>query len=316
MSHSNVPLATILERFKAHEERILARTTTSTSSATPVSLTSATPSKASPPSPPLSPSTRPATTSQLADAPRAAVLLGLFTHPRTGEVNVLLTLRSATLNSHHGEVSLPGGRRDNEDGGDDVVTALREAEEEVGLDRSLATAHARTRRVFSKKGLIVTPIVAAIPVPSYIAAASSATAAPAASFTPHLNGAEVAAMFCLPLHTFLSAADYRYEDRPYDIYTYRMHFFTRRTAEWIEVDAEPPTAESSALVNWRVAEAEREFLVWGMTAGVLVAAARVAFDAAPEFAAPPLVARKGVQPASAAASVMASEEATLSQSNL
>ena len=313
MSHSNVPLATILERFKAHEDRMLARTTISTSTSTPSSPTSSTPSKASQPSPPLSPSTRPATTSQLAEAPRAAVLIGLFTHPRTGEVHVLLTLRSATLNSHHGEVSLPGGRRDDEDGGDDVATALREAEEEVGLDRALATAHARTRRVFSKKGLVVTPIVAAIPAPSYLTASSAAV-----RFTPHLNGAEVAALFSLPLHTFLSAAEYRYEDRAYDAYTYRMHFFTRRTAEWIEVDAAPPaaTADSGALVNWRVAEHEREFLVWGMTAGVLVAAARVAFDAAPEFAAPPLIARKGVQPASAAASIMASEEASVSQSNL
>jgi len=234
------------------------------------------------------------------------------------------------MTSHQGEVALPGGRRDEADGGDDVRTALREAEEEVGLERSLVEPCARTRRVFSKKGLVVSPIVATIPVPSYIlTAASSAASSPApATFIPHLSGSEVAAAFCLPLHTFLSSTDYHYEDRTYDIYTYRMHYFTRRTSEWIEVDSEPPlpptaTATASAgssgsgsMVNWRYGGYEREFVVWGMTASVLVAAARVAFDAVPEFAVPALSARRGEQPTSAAASVVTSEEGTHSQSNL
>ena len=331
MPRSTVPLTTVLDRIKANEKQILASTTTA-------ALPSAT---TSPPSPPLSPSTRPATSSQLSQAPRAAVLVGLFNHPQSGEVNVLLTLRASSMNSHQGEVALPGGRRDAEDGGDDVRTALREAEEEVGLDRSLAVPCARMRRVFSKKSLVVAPIVASIPVPSYIlsiactsTAASTSASAPVATFTPHLNGSEVAAMFCLPLHTFLSSVDYRYEDRLYDIYTYRMHYFTRRTSEWIEVDPEPPlppTADtavpstspstsvlggSSSVVNWRVAEHEREFLVWGMTASVLVACARVAFEMGPEFAVPPLTVRKDERPASPAANTASNDEGAVSQSNL
>ena len=331
MSYSNVTLETMLERFKANEQRILTTTT-----GTPPSTTLSTP-PASPPSPPLSPSTRPATSSQLSEAPRAAVLVGLFTHPHTNEVYVLLTLRASSMTSHQGEVALPGGRRDAEDGGDDVRTALREAEEEVGLDRALAVPCARVRRVFSKKGLVVSPIVASIPVPSYLLTPASASSpTPPASFTPHLNGSEVAAMFCLPLHTFLSSVDYHYEDRLYDIYTYRMHYFTRRLAagDWIEVDPEPPlppTADSAvpsstslsanagmggSLSNWRLAAYEREFVVWGMTAGVLVAAAKVAFETVPEFAVPPLTAKRGERPTSPAANLVASEEAILSQSNL
>ncbi|KAL3915717.1 MAG: hypothetical protein SGILL_005513 [Bacillariaceae sp.] len=47
---------------------------------------------------------------------------------------VLLTRRSDNLRSHPGQVAFPGGKADTEDGGDDVVTALRETHEEVGLD--------------------------------------------------------------------------------------------------------------------------------------------------------------------------------------
>lgn len=51
-------------------------------------------------------------------------------HP---DVDVLLTQRAATLRKHAGQVAFPGGRCDPEDA-DVVATALREAEEETGLD--------------------------------------------------------------------------------------------------------------------------------------------------------------------------------------
>lgn len=59
---------------------------------------------------------------------RASVLV-LF----DSEGNVLLNQRSLNLKSHPGEICFPGGKQDPEDGGDDVVTALRECHEEVGL---------------------------------------------------------------------------------------------------------------------------------------------------------------------------------------
>lgn len=49
---------------------------------------------------------------------------------------MILTERSSRLSSHSGEVSLPGGKREEGDV-DDVETALREATEEIGLDPSL-----------------------------------------------------------------------------------------------------------------------------------------------------------------------------------
>ena len=61
----------------------------------------------------------------------ASVLIPLVEMPN-GEFDVVLTKRAASLRQHSGEVSFPGGRRDEEDD-DLVVTALREAHEEIGL---------------------------------------------------------------------------------------------------------------------------------------------------------------------------------------
>ncbi len=61
---------------------------------------------------------------------RAGVLVPIF--DRGGELYVLFILRSNTVATHQGQVSFPGGRAEPEDG-DIVTTALREAEEEVGL---------------------------------------------------------------------------------------------------------------------------------------------------------------------------------------
>ena len=61
----------------------------------------------------------------------AAVLLPLFGWPE--HPGLILTERRADLRSHAGEISFPGGRQDEEDA-DPAATALREAEEEIGLD--------------------------------------------------------------------------------------------------------------------------------------------------------------------------------------
>jgi 8-oxo-dGTP pyrophosphatase MutT (NUDIX family) len=51
------------------------------------------------------------------------------------DLDVLLQRRAASLSSHPGQVSFPGGRAESEDA-DAVATALREAQEETGLDPS------------------------------------------------------------------------------------------------------------------------------------------------------------------------------------
>ena len=64
----------------------------------------------------------------------AAVLVPLFLPAQDQPPSVVLTRRRADLRRHAGEISFPGGRRDPEDA-DLRETALREAEEEIGLMR-------------------------------------------------------------------------------------------------------------------------------------------------------------------------------------
>ncbi|HWB70186.1 MAG TPA: CoA pyrophosphatase [Solirubrobacterales bacterium] len=61
----------------------------------------------------------------------AAVLLALYGWPE--RPGLILTERRADLRRHAGEISFPGGRRDEGDEGL-LATALREAHEEIGLD--------------------------------------------------------------------------------------------------------------------------------------------------------------------------------------
>jgi 8-oxo-dGTP pyrophosphatase MutT (NUDIX family) len=63
----------------------------------------------------------------------AAVLIPLYVSG--GELHAVFTKRNSDLRRHAGEISFPGGRRD--EGEELADTALREAEEEIGLEREL-----------------------------------------------------------------------------------------------------------------------------------------------------------------------------------
>ena len=90
---------------------------------------------------------------------RAAAVLIAVTKPTMTDVSrVILTLRSENLKSHAGQVSLPGGTCD---AGDDsaIATALREAEEEVGLARSSVEVIGQMSEISLPSGYRITPIV-------------------------------------------------------------------------------------------------------------------------------------------------------------
>ncbi len=95
---------------------------------------------------------------------RSAVLMLFGPDPRGGE-DVVLTERAHTLRSHPGQVSFPGGKVDPDDDGS-VGAALREAEEEVGLDPAGVQVLATFPELFlTPSQNAVTPVLAWWPRP-------------------------------------------------------------------------------------------------------------------------------------------------------
>ena len=92
------------------------------------------------------------------DRDRAAVLIPLIDE---AVVRILLTERTGSLAVHDGEVTLPGGRED-EDDETSLLTALRETEEEVGIRPDEVEVVGELRPFVSKYGLLVTPIVGVV----------------------------------------------------------------------------------------------------------------------------------------------------------
>jgi 8-oxo-dGTP pyrophosphatase MutT (NUDIX family) len=99
------------------------------------------------------------------DESRASAVLMLFGPDEAGGEDVVLTERAHTLRSHPGQVSFPGGALDPEDDGA-VGAALREAEEEVGLDPAGVEVLAAFPPLFlAPSRNAVTPVLAWWPVP-------------------------------------------------------------------------------------------------------------------------------------------------------
>lgn len=89
----------------------------------------------------------------------AAVLIPIIDQPQPG---VILTQRPQWLRSHAGQVAFPGGKVDPGDV-DAVDTALREAEEELGLVRRDVTVIGTTQPYHSGSGFRITPVIAVVP---------------------------------------------------------------------------------------------------------------------------------------------------------
>lgn len=93
----------------------------------------------------------------------AAVLVPLVERPEG--YTVLLTQRTAHLEHHAGQISFPGGRAEEEDA-NPVETALREAEEEIGLQRRHVVEIAGFLDLYQTvTGFLVTPVVGFVTPP-------------------------------------------------------------------------------------------------------------------------------------------------------
>ena len=92
----------------------------------------------------------------------AAVLVPLVTR-ETG-LSVILTRRTAHLKAHAGQISFPGGRKEDADS-DLEETALRETEEEIGLHRRHINLIGRLNDYYTVTGFQVTPVVGLVSPP-------------------------------------------------------------------------------------------------------------------------------------------------------
>lgn len=119
----------------------------------------------------------------------AAVLVPLVLRH---EVMVLLTERTTRLNSHSGQVAFPGGKVDPEDA-DVHATALREAEEEVGLQPQHVEVIGKLPLYTTVTAFAVTPVVALVSADCQL--------------TP--NPDEVARVFEVPLAFLMNPAHHR-----------------------------------------------------------------------------------------------------------
>jgi 8-oxo-dGTP pyrophosphatase MutT (NUDIX family) len=113
----------------------------------------------------------------------AAVLVGITSGPAAG---VLLTRRTAHLRRHSGQVSFPGGRIDATDASPEAA-ALREAQEEVGLDPADVDVLGRLPDHHTSTGFTITPVLGLLR-PGFATTASAE---------------EVDAIFLLPLSVLL-----------------------------------------------------------------------------------------------------------------
>jgi 8-oxo-dGTP pyrophosphatase MutT (NUDIX family) len=123
-------------------------------------------------------------------AAHASVLIPLV---QREELTVLLTLRPTHMNSHSGQIAFPGGKADPDDA-DAVATALREAQEEVGLEPAFVQVLGTLPIYTTGSAFIVTPVVALVQPGFHIQA----------------NADEVADVFEVPLAYLMNPAHHRH----------------------------------------------------------------------------------------------------------
>jgi 8-oxo-dGTP pyrophosphatase MutT (NUDIX family) len=140
----------------------------------------------------------------------AAVLIPILRRPEGP--TLLFTRRTESVAEHKGQISFPGGRL--EDGENAIAAALREAEEEVGLEPSRVEVAGCLDDRASVSWYVVTPVIGIVREPP-------------ASFRP--QAAEVVSAFEVPLRYLLDRERVRHE--------------------WWDVSRMPPGAPAGTLLS-------------------------------------------------------------------
>lgn len=159
----------------------------------------------------------------------ASVLMPLVAHD--GETTVLLTQRASHLSDHPGQISFPGGRAEPDDPSA-IATALREAEEEVGLARDFVQVLGTLPHYTTVTGYVVTPVVALVQP----------------GFQLQIDSSEVAEVFEVPLSYLMTPAHHRH------------HAITTDPArEFLSIPWTAPMTDGVA----------KNYFIWGATAAML-----------------------------------------------
>lgn len=161
------------------------------------------------------------------DPRAAAVLMPIVAHP--GACTVLLTQRAWNLRHHSGQVAFPGGRL--ELGETPIDAALREANEEVGLEPSIIDVLGRLPEYLTGTGFLVTPVVGLLQP----------------GFRPRPDPSEVADVFEVPL-AFLMDPRHHQRRSVRTLAGFENSFFT---------------------MPYRVPGESEERFIWGATAAML-----------------------------------------------
>lgn len=157
----------------------------------------------------------------------ASVLVPLVV--RDDKLQVLLTLRTANLSTHSGQIAFPGGKADADDTSA-IATALREAKEEIGLDAQFVEVLGQFPIYTTGSAFMITPVVGLVH----------------AGFSVQPNPQEVADIFEVPLEFLMNPAHHR-----------------RHAVQWAGQHREWLS------MPYTDTDARTERFIWGATAGIL-----------------------------------------------
>lgn len=168
---------------------------------------------------------------------KAAVLVPIVLRGHQASApTVLLTRRSAHMKTHSGQIAFPGGRVDPQDASMQA-TALREAQEEVGLESKHVQVIGELPTYITGTSFWVTPVVGLV----------------SPDFELKLNADEVDDVFEVPLSFLMNPANHR--QHAVDWEGARRHWFSMLYQE------------SQTTANGEIRLVER--FIWGATAGML-----------------------------------------------
>lgn len=168
---------------------------------------------------------------------QAAVLVPIVMRgPDFSQSTILLTQRANRMSTHSGQIAFPGGKVDPQDASHQAA-ALREAQEEVGLDPKLVQVIGQLPVYITGTAFWVTPVIALV--------------SPELELTPNTD--EVQDVFEVPMSFLMNPAHHR------------RHAFEWQGAQrqWFSM----PYQEPRLVHNGQSAEVER--FIWGATAAML-----------------------------------------------